>query len=174
MVSRTALLIFALAMMVVVIVPTTPVLWPAQTILNRVDAHHSPPIPRIRRTWIVYDTYGARPEMFLSRPSHPCHRDANPRWVSWDLMNRKRSLWRPILVRAGSCRFVTMTRRRRCRHEGIKYALVSERFFCAAFADDDRRMASEHERNSSSGRFELVAIAGLARTQAGGCWCEFP
>ena len=121
---RAALLIFALAMMVVVIVPQRP-LWPAQTILNRVDAHHSP-IPRIRRTWIVYDTYGARGNVFgpavASLPP-----DANPLgFMGFD--EPETSLWRPF----GSRRILQI-----CHDDtpaqmsarGIKYALVSERFF---------------------------------------------
>ena len=48
--QRTALLIFALAALLVVIVPQRP-LWPARTILNRLDAQHSP-IPRMYRRYL--------------------------------------------------------------------------------------------------------------------------
>ena len=55
---RAALLVFAVAALLVVIIPQRP-LWPARTILNRLDAQHSPN-PQLQRLRMVYQTYGTR------------------------------------------------------------------------------------------------------------------
>jgi hypothetical protein len=152
------LLVFAVATLLLVITPPRP-LWPATTILGHLDAEHSPN-RQLQRAWNVYETYGTRGDGFAPVIS-ALPPDAKPLgFMAFD--EPETGLWRPF----GSRRIAHF------RHddppailagEGIKYALVSERFF-----EEHLKMTSaewlQNMNASVVGHFDLKLRAGQPPT----------
>jgi hypothetical protein len=116
--------VFAVAAMLLVLSPPRP-LWPANFFLQRLDAEHSENF-LLRRAWAVYSVYGRRADSFAPVLAK-LPPDANPLGlITFD--DPEASLWRPF----GTRRILHICRGdspEQIRARGIKYALVSERFF---------------------------------------------
>lgn len=118
------ILVFAVAALVLVVSPARP-LWPAETVLARLGAEHSSN-KILQRMWMVYSTYRTRPDGFTAViESLPA--DANPiGFIGFD--EPETALWRPFgSRRVQDICFTDSAPDVNAR--GIKYALVSERFF---------------------------------------------
>jgi hypothetical protein len=154
-----AMVVFAVAALLVVISPPRP-LWPTRTVFKKLDAEHSSN-HWVQRAWNVYSAYGSRADGFAPIiPQLPP--DANPiGFIGFD--EPETALWRPF----GSRRVLNF-----CYNDspadltsrGIKYALVSERFFTqhenSTAADWVQRMNAK-----TVARFDLKFLAGQPPTQ---------
>ncbi len=149
-----ALAVFAVAALLLVVSAPRP-LWPAVTVLRALDAPHSTNY-WLRRSWNVYFTYGSRADGFAPVIA-ALPPDANPLgFIAFD--EPEAGLWRPF----GARRILHFCREDSpadLRARGIKYALVSERFFeqhsQMQTAQWLQRMNAEVVR-----RFELKLLAG--------------
>ena len=149
-----ALAVFAVAALLLVVSAPRP-LWPAVTVLRALDAPHSTNY-WLRRSWNVYFTYGSRADGFAPVIA-ALPPDANPLgFIAFD--EPEAGLWRPF----GARRILHFCREDSpadLRARGIKYALVSERFFeqhsQMQTAEWLQRMNAETVR-----RFELKLLAG--------------
>ncbi len=111
---------FLLAAGLLVVSPPRP-LWPAQTVLHRLDAEHSSR-PLLKRAWTVYSIYGRRADAFEPvRAMLPAGADPLGMVTADD---PETSLWRPF----GSRRIVHVCEAdsaEQLRAQEIKYVLVN-------------------------------------------------
>jgi hypothetical protein len=148
------LAIFAVAALLVILTPPRP-LWPALTVLHRYDAEHSPD-RLLQRAWNVYHVYRTRADGFepviaaLPPDAEP------PGLLEFDEPDA--ALWRPFGSRqiAQFCRDDSPAQ---LASRGIKYALVSERFF-----DEHTHMKCANWIQTMNAtvvqRFDLQLLAG--------------
>ena len=118
------LVVFAVAAFLVILTPPRP-LWPALTVLRHYDAEHSSN-HLLQRAWTVYDVYRTRADGFETVIA-ALPPDAQPLGLL-EFDEPDAALWRPF----GSRRIEQFCRAdspAQLAARGIKYALVSERFF---------------------------------------------
>ena len=112
---------FALAALLLIAQPARP-LWPAQTLLTAIHAEHSTS-PWLRRIWVVYSVYGARPEAFAPMVAALPPHLKTLGLVTFD--DPETSLWWPW----GSRRIEHVTQAddaQSLRQRGVEWVLVSE------------------------------------------------
>ena len=116
--------VFMVALVLLTFSPPRPLL-PFTTILQKLDAEHSQQF-LLKRAWMVYSVYGQRSESFAPVLAK-LPPEANPLgFIAFD--EPEASLWRPF----GSRKIVHIVRDdspEQIRARGVKYALVSDRFF---------------------------------------------
>lgn len=118
-----AFFIFAIAALLLIVSPPRP-LWPANTILQKLDAEHSPR-PWLRRLAVVYSVYGNRPESFAPVIAALRPEVARIGFIGFD--EPEGTLWKPF----GARRVVNFSRSdsaEKIRSGNLHFALVSVGF----------------------------------------------
>ena len=116
--------VFTMAAILLMLSPPRPLL-PINTVLRALDAEHSNKF-LLKRVWTVYSVYQKRPDSFAPVLAK-LPPDANPLgFIAFD--EPEAALWRPFFTRR-ILHIMGDDSPGQIRARGIKYALVSDRFF---------------------------------------------